>query len=148
MASRGIWEIDWHELEFPFSPWQCVFLLRSGILRTDLKNFSSWDQDFQAFRNDALKSLAKQVKDGLELRSDEDKAKVRKTLNSDITDSSAMMLADTFLWQVGSRCCRYNNCGEIRNERGILCPLSSLHICKVEPGKKLFTFRESEFVLE
>jgi hypothetical protein len=148
MATRRIWKIDWQYVEFAFAPWQCVFLLRSGILKTDLTKFSGWDDDFEWFRNDALREISHLVQRSLQVLNDEEKKKIKTILNSDIDFPSATVLADTFLWMVGSQGCRYNNCGEMTGSRGQLCPLGRFGICKLVPGKKLFTYKSNEFVVE
>jgi hypothetical protein len=148
MATRNIWQIEWQDVEFAFAPWQCVFLLRSGILKTDLPNFSAWDKDFEWFRDDALKKISNLVQRSLQLLSDKEKTKIKTILNSDIDFPGTMVLADTFLWMVGTQCCRYNNCGQMTGNKGKLCPLGQFAICTPAPGKKMFTYKQNNFVLE
>jgi hypothetical protein len=148
MAIRRIWKVPLEELEFPFSTWQCVFLLRSRIISTDLEKFSTDDSDFAWFRDAALRNLSALVKNHLDRLNEEEKKKMTEILKSEIEPSSAMILTDTFLWTIGTECCLYNNCGELRNEKGKLCPFSQLEICKPSEGKKLFTYERPNFVLK
>jgi len=148
MAARKIWEINWNDVEFAFAPWQCVFLLRSGILKTNLPKFSAWDGDFEWFRDDALRRISKLVQRSLAVLNGTDQQKIKTILGSDIDFAGAIVLADTFLWMLGSKSCRYNNCGQMTSGKGELCPLGQFAICKPIQGKSLFTFRPNDFVLE
>jgi hypothetical protein len=148
MAIRRIWNINWRDFEFPFSPWLSVFLLRSKILGTDLKEFGEDDQDFEWFRNETLRRISKLVEESLKSLNQDQQEKIKKILKSDINYDSAMILTDTFLWMVGSECCRYNNCRELRNDKGQLCPLGEFGICEPEEGKELFTYEQHNFVFK
>jgi hypothetical protein len=168
MISRNLWDIPVKELEFPFSPWQCVFLLRSKIISTDLEKFSTHDPDFAWFRNAALRKLTSLVQASIDTLRKTKKEEMKRILKSELTPSSAMLLTDTFLWGVGSKCCRFNKCGEEKSEKGItyaydiflgswivtygetrkermICPFSSLAICNLDEGKKLFYYEAPNF---
>jgi len=141
MVIRKLWNIPVEELEFPFSAWQSVFLLRSKVISTDLEKFSTYDPDFAWFRNAALRALTTQVKDSLDVLSETEKEEMKRIIKSELDSSSAMILTDTFLWKVGYECCSVNSCGE----EGTICPFGSLAICRVDEGEKLFSYEAPHF---
>lgn len=142
MAVRAVWNIPLKELEFPFAAWQCVFLLRSGIITTDLEKFDSYDPDFAWFRNEALRRLTAFVLGLLGRRSASDKETIKGVIRSELDLEGAMILTDTFLWKVGIDYCQVNSC----SEEGTTCPFGDLAICKPADGEKLFTYESPNFI--
>lgn len=172
MVSRKVWGIPVEEFEFPFSAWQCIFLLRSKIISTDLEKFSTYDPDFAWFRDAALRRLAILVKDSIDALSNDKKEELKKSLKSELTPSDAMLFTDTFLWRVGDKCCQYNRCGEQKSEneikytydmysnswrvtyaapkseKGSTCPFKRFKICNLDEHKKLFYYEAPNFEMK
>lgn len=142
MATRTVWDIPLKQLEFPFAAWQCVFLLRSRIITTDLEKFDSFDADFAWFRNEALRRLTAFVLGSIGRRSASDKETIKGIIRSELDLEGAMILTDTFLWKVGIDYCQVNSC----SQDGTTCPFGDLAICKPADGEKLFSYESPNFI--